>query len=504
MRIFFPFAKIDAEQRLVYGYASTEAKDDQGETVSLPALKAALPDYMRFGNIREMHQLSAVGVAKEAAVDDKGLYLGGKIVDDRAWAKVVAGVYKGFSIGGRVTERNPSDASNITGLQLSEISLVDRPANPEATFDCWKAAGEGEAENPAPEVQPVPAPSPIASAEAAIAEVMKALGRVETATAEAAEIVAKAAEKADGDGDADDMGEAAKGGDEPGNGKNPYGDVKYADPGYQSDGKKRYPIDTEAHCRAALSYINHPSNGKKYSAEHLAAIKARIHAACKHFGIEVSEKAGNDVECADYDDESGEMGKAAAGQDGAADQHSTVNTAGNAEHAAPQATPPASRANPEANSTVDTEPKSHAQAIHDAAVSMGAMCGGAAKAAAPAADSGELKKALDTAAAERDALHKALAEMAPRLDALAKRVEEIAAQPLPPKAVARPDGLQNVTKAQDNGGAAPAALGSPEAIVAAYNALSPQDKTMAAIKATLAQPRALPGFSDAPMPRAGR
>src|SRR5205814_10471234 len=26
------------------------------------------------------------------------------------------------------------------GLVLSEISLVDRPANPEAVFDCWKAA----------------------------------------------------------------------------------------------------------------------------------------------------------------------------------------------------------------------------------------------------------------------------------------------------------------------------------------------------------------------------
>ena len=31
----------------------------------------------------------------------------------------------------------------------------------------------------------------------------------------------------------------------------PYGAVTYADPGYQSDGVKRYPIDTEAHTRAA-------------------------------------------------------------------------------------------------------------------------------------------------------------------------------------------------------------------------------------------------------------
>src|SRR5712692_8032478 len=138
MRFYWPIAKVDAEQRMVWGYASTEAKDDQGETVSREALAAALDDYMRFANIREMHQPSAVGVAKEAAVDDKGLYLGAKIVDGDAWQKVVEGVYKGFSIGGKVTARDPADRRLITALRLTEISVVDRPANPEAVFDCWK------------------------------------------------------------------------------------------------------------------------------------------------------------------------------------------------------------------------------------------------------------------------------------------------------------------------------------------------------------------------------
>ena len=76
MKIYFPFAKVDAEQREVWGYASTEARDDQGEIIKRDALIAALGDYMKFANIREMHQLSAVGVAKEAAVDDRGLYVG--------------------------------------------------------------------------------------------------------------------------------------------------------------------------------------------------------------------------------------------------------------------------------------------------------------------------------------------------------------------------------------------------------------------------------------------
>jgi phage head maturation protease len=71
-------------------------------------------------------------------------------------------------------------------------------------------------------------------------------------------------------------------------GAKPYGDVKYADPGYQDDKTKRYPIDSEAHCRAAWSYINMPKNAAKYSPDELARIKGRIRAAGKKYGIEFS------------------------------------------------------------------------------------------------------------------------------------------------------------------------------------------------------------------------
>lgn len=141
MKIFVPIAKIDDEQRLVYGYATTEALDAQGEVVKHAAIEAALPAYMRYANIREMHQLSAVGVAEAADLDEKGLYLKAKVVDDEAWAKVKAGVYKGFSIGGRVTGRDADDRKLITGVELHEISLVDRPANPEAMIDAFKIWG---------------------------------------------------------------------------------------------------------------------------------------------------------------------------------------------------------------------------------------------------------------------------------------------------------------------------------------------------------------------------
>jgi HK97 family phage prohead protease len=73
--------------------------------------------------------------------------------------------------------------------------------------------------------------------------------------------------------------------------KKPYGEkANYADPGYQSDGRKRYPLDSEAHCRAAWSYVNMPKNAAKYTGEQLAAIKGRIKSAAKRYGIEISAK----------------------------------------------------------------------------------------------------------------------------------------------------------------------------------------------------------------------
>jgi len=72
--------------------------------------------------------------------------------------------------------------------------------------------------------------------------------------------------------------------------KTPYGNVKYADPGYQDDGIKRYPLDSEEHCRAAWSYINMPKNAARYSPEELAKIKGRIQEALKKYGVQVSQE----------------------------------------------------------------------------------------------------------------------------------------------------------------------------------------------------------------------
>jgi hypothetical protein len=142
IEFFAEIHKVDEEQRTVFGYASTDCRDRQGEIVTRDAIAKALPDYMLWKNVREMHQPSAVGRAIEANMDEKGLYFGAYVADDRAWKKVKDKVYKGFSIGGRVLARDPNDKTIVTGVMITEISLVDRPANPEAKFDWFKRADD--------------------------------------------------------------------------------------------------------------------------------------------------------------------------------------------------------------------------------------------------------------------------------------------------------------------------------------------------------------------------
>ena len=72
--------------------------------------------------------------------------------------------------------------------------------------------------------------------------------------------------------------------------KAPYGDVTYADPGYQADKKKRYPLDTAAHVRAAWSYINMPKNAKAYSVPQVKRIKGKIKSAAKKFNVNIAEE----------------------------------------------------------------------------------------------------------------------------------------------------------------------------------------------------------------------
>ncbi len=262
-----PWSISDPGEQIVEGYASLPNLDDQGDVIPLDVIDAAMPSFMQWGNLREMHQQSAVGKVIAAKVDEHGLYIIAKVEDPRAWAKVRSGVYQGFSVGGNIpedaTEQRADGARIIKEVMLSEISLVDRPANPKARIGvvklqkdfsgkthkrkCEKHKKEGCEECGCDRT--VGHPNTGAS----------------SGMADRPEEAEKVAQREDAN---------------PKEGKKKYGDVRFADPK-----NKKYPIDTEEHVRAALSYWGMPKNRAKYSSEDQKTIGAKIHAAAKRLGI---------------------------------------------------------------------------------------------------------------------------------------------------------------------------------------------------------------------------
>ncbi len=146
VRLSMPFGKVDVEKRIVSGFASLDNLDKQYDIVTTEASMKAFAKFR--GNIREMHQPSAVGKMisfKEEKYFDpetkkfyKGVYVSTYISKGAAdaWEKVLDGTYTGFSIGGRMNKWD--DAYNeeleksiriIKDYDLVELSLVDSPAN---------------------------------------------------------------------------------------------------------------------------------------------------------------------------------------------------------------------------------------------------------------------------------------------------------------------------------------------------------------------------------------
>lgn len=253
MRAFCPISKKEEQADgtiKVWGWMSSATPDADGDTILPSAIEEALPEYMKFGNIREMHQpTSAAGVALGAEVQEDGrTRFGAHVVDPIAVKKVKTGTYKGFSLGGDAIGFDPKDDKIITKVVINEVSLVDRPANPDAVFELWKA-----------KKMTTSTKSGVETELAAADELMKMFDAGEVTSSQILAL-AKAAKKKP---------------------KAPYGDVKYADTGYQEDKKPRYPIDTEEHIRAAWNYVHKEANAEKYSSGDLSKVKAAIVAAWK-------------------------------------------------------------------------------------------------------------------------------------------------------------------------------------------------------------------------------
>jgi hypothetical protein len=203
--IFARIVKAEAQADgtvIVEGIASSGTRDVDGEIVTPAAMKAALPDYMKFPAVREMHANWAAGKTVQARVDDGDgcTYIRAKVVDKDACQKVREGVYAGFSIGGHVPEggRNKDDQSIIEAINLVEISLVDRPANPDACIQLFKAAS-------AVKERTVDLPKDEAAQKAAAAQALKDDADKKAAAAKAAKPTKKAAPGPVGGMSKDDM-----------------------------------------------------------------------------------------------------------------------------------------------------------------------------------------------------------------------------------------------------------------------------------------------------------
>ena len=146
VRLSMPFSKIDEERRTVSGFATLDNIDKQADIVTSEASVSAFSKFR--GNIREMHQPTAVGKMvnfKEEKYFDpetkkfyNGVYVSAYVSKGAqdTWEKVLDGTLSGFSIGGKMNkwddaydEKMDTKIRIIKEYDLVELSLVDSPAN---------------------------------------------------------------------------------------------------------------------------------------------------------------------------------------------------------------------------------------------------------------------------------------------------------------------------------------------------------------------------------------
>ena len=146
VRLSMPIAKVDKERRIVSGFATLDNVDKQNDIVTAQASVKAFSAFK--GNIREMHQPSAVGKMvsfKEDKYFDpqskkfySGVFVSAYVSKgaQNTWEKVLDGTLSGFSIGGKMNkwddaydEKMDKPIRIIKDYDLVELSLVDSPAN---------------------------------------------------------------------------------------------------------------------------------------------------------------------------------------------------------------------------------------------------------------------------------------------------------------------------------------------------------------------------------------
>ena len=214
LAMILPLAKVDVDQRIVQGIATAEKPDRGGEicdyATTKPYFRAwsaqahAASGGKSLGAVRAMHGLVAAGKLTNIDFDDdnKRIVVAAKVVDDDEWAKVLEGVYTGFSQGGRYVDKWEDADTGLTRYTAEphEISLVDLPCLPDATFELVRSGvsefrkfvgAKPATSQPEPVAAPV-APEPKAPEKPAHIE---ALGKAAIALTEAADKLERAIEE---------------------------------------------------------------------------------------------------------------------------------------------------------------------------------------------------------------------------------------------------------------------------------------------------------------------
>lgn len=145
--VFAPLIKQEKQADgtlLVTGIATDDTLDVDEQICDPEWLDRAMPEWFKYGNIREQHSNIAAGVATKLEQDGSKHLVTARVVDPSSVAKVEAGVLKGFSIGirnPRISSDKDARGGRIVDGQIVEVSLVDRPANPACLIELAKSVG---------------------------------------------------------------------------------------------------------------------------------------------------------------------------------------------------------------------------------------------------------------------------------------------------------------------------------------------------------------------------
>jgi hypothetical protein len=175
----FRLAKVDESTRTVYGISTAEVPDHEREICDFASAKAAYASWsdgfakataaagqdLSLGNIRLMHTGTVAGKATGLDFDDanKAIYLKSTPKDDATWELLKGGFLTGYSQGGDYAWRKCSvcetDIAKSKGNHcptcrkvvdvrygpvVGEVSYVDSPCLPTATFQYVKMDGTAE------------------------------------------------------------------------------------------------------------------------------------------------------------------------------------------------------------------------------------------------------------------------------------------------------------------------------------------------------------------------